>query len=279
MTIRIFTVCFCVLLFLTTGCKTSPPVQKESVQSPSDIIRSFYSSANQGRYDDFEHFILPSTVAQLKQADPLAMKHMADKASEDGTLQRVDILHEAIRGQGASVSYAVVFKNGTSHKRTVAMILEGNSWKIADVAHNDDVEPTHDTNAETGGATGQPKDLAVTPTIRAAPATSAGFTAVISCGMSGNQNLNVLGCFAGDPGTEIELHNGDQYGLYKAYQIPQLGTMTDRGLEIKLQGSFQLVAQNSSRNLILGVRILADGTGQQVFAKQVSQFGTIDVSN
>jgi hypothetical protein len=108
------------------------------------------------------------------------------------------------------------------------------------------------------------------------------YTAIVSCGMSGDQNINVLGCFAGNnkgsPDTEIEITNDGKYGLYKAYQISSLGTMTQRGLEIKLSSHFDLTAQNSSNVLILGVRIIDDSTGQQVFIKQVSQFGVIKIS-
>jgi hypothetical protein len=105
------------------------------------------------------------------------------------------------------------------------------------------------------------------------------YVAVISCGASGYQNLNAMACFAGSTGTEIELTNGQNYGLYKAYQISSLGTTTGRGLEIHLQHTFSLKAQNSSPSLTLGVRIFDEKTGVQIFGKQVSQFGVVTISN
>ena len=104
------------------------------------------------------------------------------------------------------------------------------------------------------------------------------YYAVLFCGINGN-NINIQACFSGDVSTEVELRNGEAYGLYKSYQIPNLGKETQDGLVIDLENNFELTAQNSSENLILGVKVFQKSTNKIVFQKQVSQFGAIKISN
>ena len=107
------------------------------------------------------------------------------------------------------------------------------------------------------------------------------YIAFITCGTQG-QHINVLACFAGAHGgvdTELELRNGKQYGLYKVYDISNLGEESRKGLAIKLSRSFQLTAQNASDILVLGVRIVDRATGRTLFEKQVGMFGVIKVRN
>ena len=101
---------------------------------------------------------------------------------------------------------------------------------------------------------------------------------VVSCGFNGN-HMNILACFAGNVGTEIELANGRDYGLYQAYQISQLGTEYRDGLHINLRSTFDFKAQNSADGLILGAKVFSRAGGDVLFQKQVSRFGVIRVSN
>ena len=104
------------------------------------------------------------------------------------------------------------------------------------------------------------------------------YYAVVTCGFQGN-HTNILACFAGRVGTEIELRNGNQYGLYKAHEIRNLGQESHQGFKINLRRNFELKAQNSSENLVLGVVIRDVKTDQIVFQKQVSRFGVISIKN
>jgi hypothetical protein len=102
------------------------------------------------------------------------------------------------------------------------------------------------------------------------------YYAYITCGFNG-QHLNIMACFGGNVGTEIELRNGNEYGLYKIHQIPGLGRETRDGLLIDLRHNFELTAQNSSESLILGVNIYNRLTDEMTFQKQVSTYGVIAV--
>ncbi|CAN1564877.1 Sel1-like repeat [Burkholderiaceae bacterium] len=104
------------------------------------------------------------------------------------------------------------------------------------------------------------------------------FYAIISCGMN-QQHINVLACFAGRSGTELELRNGTNYGMYKAHEITGIGQETPEGLLINLRKNFSLKVQNSSDQLILGVKIIERATNKVVFIKQAATYQMISIGN
>lgn len=104
------------------------------------------------------------------------------------------------------------------------------------------------------------------------------YYAVLSCGFRGD-HMNILACFAGRVGTEIELRNGTQYGLYKVHDIGRLGRETREGLRIDLRRNFEIKAQNSNDTLVLGLKIYDRMNNEVVFEKQVARFGVILIKN
>jgi hypothetical protein len=77
----------------------------------------------------------------------------------------------------------------------------------------------------------------------------------------------------------LELTNGQQYGLYKAWNISQLGREDRDGFRIDLNNNFAIKAQNSSDTLILGLKIVGAQTGKIYYQKQVAQYGVISIKN
>lgn len=104
------------------------------------------------------------------------------------------------------------------------------------------------------------------------------YQAIITCG---NSQLSVLACFSGRGGvdTELELRNGSSYGLYKIYQINDIGTREREGLVVNLRKTFELKLQNANDMLVLNVRIVETRTRQEVFTKSAGTFGVIRVGN
>lgn len=119
------------------------------------------------------------------------------------------------------------------------------------------------------------------PPVQAQPRDTS-YTATFTCGMGPNNHINILACFAGVQGsspTELELRNGDQYGLYKAHNLSDIGEEGPEGFKIKLKNKFSIKAQNSDRTVVLGLKIIGDQTGSVVYQKQVGQYGVISIAN
>ena len=85
-------------------------------------------------------------------------------------------------------------------------------------------------------------------------------------------------CFSGGQygaDTELELTNGSQYGMYKAYQLYQLGQETTQGLVLSLKKNFNIKAQNSSSNLLLSLVIKERSSGRIIYQKSASKYGLV----
>tara|TARA_Y100000589_G_scaffold312797_1_gene333501 strand:+ start:1366 stop:1734 length:369 start_codon:yes stop_codon:yes gene_type:complete len=100
------------------------------------------------------------------------------------------------------------------------------------------------------------------------------FTALLSCGFNGS-HINIAACFTD---TDLKLTNNGQAGIYKIYNIGQLGTEYRDGLHIELSQSFKITAQNSNDTLVLGL-VIKDGNGNTVYQDAVGRFGVIKVGN
>ena len=101
-----------------------------------------------------------------------------------------------------------------------------------------------------------------------------GFTAILSCGFNGS-HINIAACFTD---TDLKLTNNGQTGIYKIYNIGQLGSEYRDGLHIDLSQSFRITAQNSDDTLVLGL-VIKDGNGNTVYQDAVGRFGVIKVGN
>jgi len=104
------------------------------------------------------------------------------------------------------------------------------------------------------------------------------YTAVLTCGMGGGDHINIVACFTGGSygvDTELEITNGQNYQMYKPYNLRQAGSEYYSGFEIDLRDSFTIIAQNSSEYLLLSLEIIDNSTGMKLYQDSASQFGVV----
>ena len=141
-------------------------------------------------------------------------------------------------------------------------------------------------NSEIMSGINSPSQPTISPTLTSPATTSptradVNLTATISCGMGTNNHINVQACFVGGRDgvpTELEITNGPQYGLYKSYNLSELGPEDDAGLNINLSGKYAIKVQNSSKNLTLTLTV-RDASGGIRFQRSVGQYGVIRTGN
>lgn len=106
------------------------------------------------------------------------------------------------------------------------------------------------------------------------------YSATISCQFNG-RSMSLPPCFQSEYGnlTDLEIRNGEQYGLYKIWELQKLGQESSDGLVLPLKKHFSIRAQNASRDLTLNIVIRDTETGQIVFQKSAGQFKWISISN
>lgn len=98
------------------------------------------------------------------------------------------------------------------------------------------------------------------------------YYAVITCGL-GEKNLNALNCFFK---SELKIVRGNTGTIYKIYNMAEAGNIDNDGITINLPKEFALTAENSSKNLILGVKIF-DRDGNMRFSDQAGHWDFVSV--
>ena len=102
---------------------------------PAKAFTAALMTANEGKYSEANEY-LSSEVKQVVQGQLGALaggtKGMWDKYTSNGTVQRVEVVKEEIRGEGATVVCNIYYKDGSvkSNDKT-DMIKEKGSWKFA----------------------------------------------------------------------------------------------------------------------------------------------------
>jgi fructose-specific phosphotransferase system component IIB len=108
------------------------------------------------------------------------------------------------------------------------------------------------------------------------------YTALLTCGMGGGDHISIVACFSGGSSgvdTELEITNGQNYQMYKIYNLRSAGSEYQSGFEINLRNSFKIFAQNSSKSLVLSLKIIDNATGATLYQDSASQYGVINISN
>jgi hypothetical protein len=114
--------------FSFNGCA---PSQK----SPGDVVMAYYCAANEGEFSAWKETISEATISTLKRhLGQLGggITGACDRKSRSGSIIRVDITKEEIRGEGVTVTANIAFKDGsTKNNDKTNLIKEKGSWKIA----------------------------------------------------------------------------------------------------------------------------------------------------
>jgi hypothetical protein len=102
-------------------------------KGPADVAKAAYMAANEGRYSEVEQYLSSDAINAVKSslgAMAGGMKGIWDKTTRNGTIERIEILKEEIRGEGARVQFKIYFKGGATKEDHESLIQEKGSWKI-----------------------------------------------------------------------------------------------------------------------------------------------------
>lgn len=107
----------------------SPARQK----TPSEVVTEIYMAANAGLYSETEEHFSAELLKSLKDewgALMVELESAWDMATNYGTIERIEITEETIRGEGAIVGFRLHFEDGSTRDDYEALILERRVWKL-----------------------------------------------------------------------------------------------------------------------------------------------------
>ncbi|MBL8981948.1 MAG: DUF4878 domain-containing protein [Gemmatimonadetes bacterium] len=115
-------------LTLLAGLVAWSPVQT----TPSEVVQAFYKACNEGKYSVAEALATKETVDYLKNTMSMAggLRGYCDAMTEEGTLTKVEILTERIRGEGARISLKFHYKSAPEETGEETLLKTPAGWRI-----------------------------------------------------------------------------------------------------------------------------------------------------
>jgi hypothetical protein len=118
-------VCVSIAIGCFAGCNNQ--------KSPSKVVQAALTAANEGKYSEADQYLSSATMKAMSSPDLAAVggtKKVWDQITVGGTIVRVETLKEEKRGEGATVTFRVHFKNGATVDPEWNLRMEDGRWKL-----------------------------------------------------------------------------------------------------------------------------------------------------
>ncbi len=117
------------VLIFTSGCGSI------GQKSPSEVVIAAIHGCvtNENKYSEAEKYMSSEVINAMKGglwALAGGWKGAWDEATRNGTIQKIEILKEEVRGEGAEVDFRIHFKDGKTKDDDEPLIKEDGKWKI-----------------------------------------------------------------------------------------------------------------------------------------------------
>ena len=102
--------------------------------SPAEVIKTFFSACNSGDYSVAERLLVPEANRVLTRhigAVGGGLREICDEETKQGHLQKVEVLHQEVRGEVAEVRYMLYFADGSALEESQGLVVERWVWKLA----------------------------------------------------------------------------------------------------------------------------------------------------
>src|SRR5262245_11403980 len=95
---------------------------------PASVVKSYFNAMNSGKYSEAIEY-LTGGMKDLAKVD--GGKGMSDEMTKNGTMSKLEIVSEEVRGEGATVKVRIHFKNGdVEDSPPISLIKQDGKWKI-----------------------------------------------------------------------------------------------------------------------------------------------------
>jgi hypothetical protein len=102
--------------------------------SPAEVIKTFYSACNSGNYSVAERLLVPEANRVLNRhigAVGGGLREICDEETKQRHLQKVEILHQEVRGDIAQVRYMLYYADGSAIEDSQGLVVKHWVWKIS----------------------------------------------------------------------------------------------------------------------------------------------------
>lgn len=94
---------------------------------PTAAVKGWFNAMNEGKLQDAVGY-LSGGLKEMSKMD--GGKSMSDEMTKQGTMTKLEIVSEEVRGEGATVKTRVHFKDGSVEDQTITLVQEDGKWKV-----------------------------------------------------------------------------------------------------------------------------------------------------
>jgi hypothetical protein len=103
--------------------------------SPTNVVTRFYTLANEGKYTEAKTLLSKEAAAAVDgELGQLVggFKGICDKNTKNGTITSIDPVSEEIRGEGATVTVTIHYKDGSAKQNDKSgLVRQNGKWLLA----------------------------------------------------------------------------------------------------------------------------------------------------
>lgn len=115
---------------LLAAVLAATPIHAQS--TPAEVVNAFYAACNDGLYSKAEKLTTKESLDYIQSTFAMlgGLKGYCDSITEEGTLVRVEITEERVRGEGARLATKFHFKGGNTETGEEALIKTPAGWRL-----------------------------------------------------------------------------------------------------------------------------------------------------
>jgi hypothetical protein len=96
--------------------------------SPTAAVKGWFDAMNAGKLQDANAYLSDGMREMMTKMD--GGKSLSDDLTNQGTMTKLEIVSEEVRGEGATVKARVHFKDGSVEDQNISLVQENKKWKI-----------------------------------------------------------------------------------------------------------------------------------------------------
>ncbi len=112
--------------------KTQSSSETQTQMKPSEVVTAAYMAANDEKYSEVDKYLSSEAKAATNKAGEVVgnMKDVWDRRNRNGTIERIEIIREDVKGDKATIAIRIHFNDRSISERQESLINEGGQWKM-----------------------------------------------------------------------------------------------------------------------------------------------------
>jgi hypothetical protein len=99
--------------------------------TPEGVVKAYYTACNEGKYSESASYLTSELLQVIKSPMGVAkdlLRVHCDSQTKNGTMDRIDNIKAEVRGEGAEVTFTLIYKDGSSKDDSESLFKQAGVW-------------------------------------------------------------------------------------------------------------------------------------------------------